>query len=82
MLLVSLSGPRHGEPLAPVGVRRMLGRAGVRADLGPLLPHSFRHQFTNDVRSPKVSSQLELLSIAPPSRRGAELAKIPTTSDA
>jgi hypothetical protein len=31
MLLVQLHGPAAGAPLAPVGARRMLARAGKRA---------------------------------------------------
>lgn len=43
MLLVQLHGPDIGQPLAPVGVRRMLERAGHVLELGHLLPHQFRH---------------------------------------
>jgi integrase len=49
MLLVQLRGPAAGQPLAPVGARRMLARAGNRADLGAVKPHSFRHSFTSAV---------------------------------
>lgn len=49
MLLVQQHGPRAGEPWAPAGVRRMLGRAGIREDLGHLRPHAFRHGFTSAV---------------------------------
>jgi integrase len=49
MLLVQLHGVDSGQPWAPVGVRRMLGRAGKRAGLGPVRPHAFRHTFTSAV---------------------------------
>ena len=49
MLLVQLHGPSAGQPLAPVGARRMLARAGKRAGLGPVKPHAFRHSFTSAV---------------------------------
>lgn len=49
MLLIQLHGPNRGQPWAPVGVRRMLARAGERAGLGPVKPHSFRHGFTSAV---------------------------------
>ena len=49
MLLVQLRGPAAGQPLAPVGARRMLARAGNRAGLGAVKPHSFRHSFTSAV---------------------------------
>lgn len=49
MLLVQLHGPDAGRPLAPVGARRMLARAGKRAGLGAVKPHSFRHSFTSAV---------------------------------
>ena len=49
MLLVQLHGPSAGQPLAPVGARRMLARAGIRAGLGPVKPHAFRHSFTSAV---------------------------------
>jgi integrase len=49
MLLVQLHGPDAGMPLAPVGARRMLARAGKRAGLGPVKPHAFRHSFTSAV---------------------------------
>ena len=41
MLLVQLRGPSAGQPLAPAGARRMLARAGKRAGLGVVKPHSF-----------------------------------------
>ena len=43
MLLVQLHGAEAGRPWAPVGARRMLGRAGKRAGLGVVKPHAFRH---------------------------------------
>ncbi|HEY2831364.1 MAG TPA: hypothetical protein VGJ14_02985, partial [Sporichthyaceae bacterium] len=43
MLLVQLRGVNLGQPWAPVGARRMLGRAGQRAGLGVVKPHAFRH---------------------------------------
>jgi integrase len=49
MLLVQLHGPSAGQSLAPVGARRMLARAGKRAGLGVVKPHSFRHSFTSAV---------------------------------
>jgi integrase len=49
MLLVQLHGPAAGQPWAPVGARRMLARAGMRARLGAVRPHAFRHSFTSAV---------------------------------
>jgi integrase len=49
MLLVQLHGAGTGQPWAPVGARRMLGRAGKRAGLGLVKPHAFRHTFTSAV---------------------------------
>ncbi|WP_026151688.1 tyrosine-type recombinase/integrase [Streptomyces prunicolor] len=49
MLLVQLHGADTGQPWAPVGARRMLGRAGKRAGLGIVKPHAFRHSFTSAV---------------------------------
>jgi integrase len=49
MLLIQLQGTRIGQPWAPVGVRRMLARAGTRAGLGKVKPHEFRHSFTSAV---------------------------------
>ena len=49
MLLVQLHGAGTGQPWAPVGARRMLGRAGKRAGLGAVKPHAFRHSFTSAV---------------------------------
>jgi integrase len=49
MLLVQLHGAGAGRPWAPVGVRRMLARAGRRAGLGAIRPHAFRHSFTSAV---------------------------------
>ncbi|MEV0489968.1 tyrosine-type recombinase/integrase [Streptomyces atratus] len=49
MLLVQLHGAGTGQPWAPVGARRMLGRAGKRAGLGLVKPHAFRHSFTSAV---------------------------------
>lgn len=49
MLLVQLHGADTGQPWAPVGARRMLGRAGKRAGLGLVKPHAFRHSFTSAV---------------------------------
>jgi integrase len=48
MLLIQ-HGPNAGQPWAPVGVRRMLARAGKRAGLGHVKPHSFRHSFCSAV---------------------------------
>lgn len=49
MLLVQLHGKRAGQPLTADGVRRVLGRAGSRADLGRITPHAFRHSFATAV---------------------------------
>jgi integrase len=49
MLLVQLHGPNAGRPWAPVGVRRMLARAGKRAGLDLVKPHAFRHCFASAV---------------------------------
>lgn len=49
MLLVQLHGAGAGRPWAPVGARRMLGRAGKRTGLGIVKPHAFRHTFTSAV---------------------------------
>jgi integrase len=49
MLLVQLHGANADRPWAPVAARRMLGRAGARAGLGPVKPHAFRHTFTSAV---------------------------------
>ncbi|MDQ1048308.1 integrase [Streptomyces sp. V4I2] len=49
MLLVQLHGADSGQPWAPVGARRMLGRAGKRAGPGVVKPHAFRHSFTSAV---------------------------------
>ena len=49
MLLVQLHGAGAGQPWAPDGARRMLGRAGKRAGLGVVKPHAFRHSFTTAV---------------------------------
>lgn len=48
-LLVQLAGRERGAPLAPDGVRRMLARAGVRAGVGVVKPHAFRHEFATAV---------------------------------
>jgi integrase len=49
MLLVQLHGADAGQPWSPVGVRRMLSRAGKRAGLGVIKPHAFRHSFCSAV---------------------------------
>jgi len=49
MLLVQLHGANAGQPWAPVGVRRMLARAGKRAGLGLVKPHAFWHNFASAV---------------------------------
>nr|WP_237330041.1 tyrosine-type recombinase/integrase [Streptomyces sp. BA2] len=49
MLLVQLRGPERGQPWATVGARRMLGRASLRAGLGKVKPHAFRHEFASAV---------------------------------
>ena len=49
MLLVQLEGRRKGEPWATAGARNMLRRAGIRVELGKILPKEFRHTFTDDV---------------------------------
>ncbi|MEU0340688.1 tyrosine-type recombinase/integrase [Streptomyces bobili] len=49
MLLVQLHGPRRGEPWATAAARGMLRRAGIRVELGKILPKEFRHSFTSAV---------------------------------
>ena len=49
MLLAQLHGANRGQPLSPAAVRGVLARAGSRAKLGKVRPHSFRHQFATDV---------------------------------
>ncbi|OLZ43170.1 integrase [Amycolatopsis coloradensis] len=49
MLLVQLTGPRHGEPWTTDAARGMLRRAGHRAELGRVKPHAFRHSFATAV---------------------------------
>lgn len=49
MLLIQLHGDNAGRPWAPVAARRMLARAGIRAGLGAVKPHAFRHSFTSAV---------------------------------
>ncbi len=49
MLLVQLHGPRHGQPWSTDAARGMLRRAGNRAGLGTVRPHSFRHSFATAV---------------------------------
>lgn len=49
MLLVQQHGPAMGLPLAPEGARKMLRRAGFRADLGLVRPHMFRHTWATAV---------------------------------
>ncbi|WP_329374605.1 hypothetical protein OG896_32075 [Streptomyces sp. NBC_00669] len=49
MLLVQLHGKNSGQSWAPVGTRRMLGRAGKPAGLGIVKPHAFRRNFTSAV---------------------------------
>lgn len=49
MLLVQLHGPGHGQPWATDAARGMLRRAGARAGLGRVRPHSFRHTFATAV---------------------------------
>jgi integrase len=49
MLLVQLAGPSTGEPWTADAARRMLRRAGDRAELGVVKPHSFRHSFATAV---------------------------------
>jgi len=49
MLLVQLHGPRHGQPWTTDAARGMLRRAGNRAGLGTVRPHSFRHSFATAV---------------------------------
>jgi integrase len=49
MLLVQLHGRRRGEPWATAGARGVLRRAGIRHELGPVRPHSFRHGFATNV---------------------------------
>ncbi|MCX5061695.1 tyrosine-type recombinase/integrase [Streptomyces sp. NBC_00452] len=49
MLVVQLHGPHVGEPLSTAAARGMLRRAGIRLDLGHILPKEFRHTFTSKV---------------------------------
>lgn len=49
MLLVQLGGDRAGQPWAADAARGMLRRAGIRAGLGPVRPHAFRHSFATAV---------------------------------
>ncbi|MCX4516039.1 site-specific integrase [Streptomyces sp. NBC_01619] len=49
MLMVQSHGPRTGQPWATAGARRMLGRASIRAGLGKIKPHAFRHSFATSV---------------------------------
>jgi integrase len=49
MLLVQLHGAGAGRPWSPTAARRMLARAGVRAGLGAIRPHAFRHSFATAV---------------------------------
>lgn len=49
MLLVQLHGPNHGQPWSTDAARGMLRRAGNRAGLGAVRPHSFRHSFATAV---------------------------------
>lgn len=49
MLLVQLAGPQKGRPWTPTAARGVLARAGERAGIGKIRPHSFRHQFATDV---------------------------------
>ncbi len=49
MLLVQLHGENAGQPWAPDAARGMLRRAGIRAGLGRVHPHAFRHGFATAV---------------------------------
>jgi integrase len=49
MLLIQLYGDDTGQQWAPVAARRMLARAGIRAGVGAVKPHAFRHSFTSAV---------------------------------
>lgn len=49
MMLVQLVGGNAGQPWAPDAARGMLRRAGVRAGLGRVRPHAFRHFFATAV---------------------------------
>jgi integrase len=49
MLLVQLVGAGAGRPWTTDGARRMLARAGRRAGVGVVKPHSFRHSFATAV---------------------------------
>ncbi|MFF7641978.1 hypothetical protein [Streptomyces canus] len=49
MLLVQLHGPRRGEPWATAAARGMLRRAGIRVELGKILPKEFGHSLTSAV---------------------------------
>lgn len=49
MLLVQLHGTDRGLPWTPEGARKMIRRAGIRAGLGVIRPHAFRHSFATAV---------------------------------
>lgn len=49
MLLVQMHGPGNGQPWTTDAARGMLRRAGNRAGLGRVRPHSFRHSFATAV---------------------------------
>lgn len=49
MLLVQLHGVGRGRPWASAAARAMLARAGLRAGLGRVRPHAFRHSFASAV---------------------------------
>lgn len=49
MLLVGLHGADVGRPWTADAARGMLRRAGVRAGLGAVKPHAFRHSFATAV---------------------------------
>ncbi|MFE2940754.1 tyrosine-type recombinase/integrase [Streptomyces sp. NPDC059255] len=49
MLLVQQHRPGRGLPWAAEGARKMVARAGIRAALGRIRPHMFRHSFANSV---------------------------------
>ncbi|MFF5969935.1 tyrosine-type recombinase/integrase [Streptomyces sp. NPDC012769] len=49
MLMVQQHGLSRGLPWAAEGLRKMISRAGVRARLGRIRPHQFRHSFATAV---------------------------------
>ncbi|MGW2090263.1 tyrosine-type recombinase/integrase [Streptomyces sp. NPDC001880] len=49
LLLIQLHGKGRGLPWAAEGARKMVSRAGLRAGLGRIRPHMFRHSLASAV---------------------------------